>query len=70
MSGAEITVSERVKQLVSRHGSLRAAARALSIDSGYLSCLESGSKTNPSAAVLRKLGIVKIVYYMLKEPKP
>ena len=69
MTAAEITVSERVKQLVSRHGSRRAAARALGIDSGYLSCLESGNKTNPSAAVLRKLGLIKIVYYMRKEPK-
>jgi hypothetical protein len=46
-----------INRAVKRHGSLRAAARALRIDAGYLSRLRVGFKAQPSAAVLRKLGL-------------
>lgn len=45
------------------HGSLRAAAKALGIDPGYLSRLKSGEKINPSAEVLKVLGLERITYY-------
>jgi hypothetical protein len=54
-------IPQRISQLVDRHGSLRAAARAISLDVGYLSRLKSGEKYNPSARVLKKLGIKKVV---------
>ena len=48
-------VREAIIKAQNRHGGLRAAARALKIDVGYLLCLKTGKKTNPSDAVLRKL---------------
>lgn len=54
--------------MVARHGSYRAAARALQIDAGYLVRLRSGVKTEPSATILRKLGLRRIVTYKSTEP--
>ena len=45
------------------HGSLRAAAKALGIDPGYLSRLKSGEKINPSAEILKALGLERITYF-------
>ncbi len=45
------------------HGSLRAAAKALGIDHGYLYRLKSGEKINPGADVLKALGLERITYY-------
>ena len=55
-----------VRQLEIEHGGLRAAARALAIDVGYLKRLRDGEKTNPSAATLTKLGLTKEVVYVLQ----
>ena len=52
---------DRIIELERQHGSLRAAARVLQIDPAYLLRLRDGEKTNPSAAVLRKLKLMKIV---------
>ena len=50
-----------IAELVDKHGSVRAAARVLQVDSSYLHCLLHGKKNNPSAALLRKLGVRRIV---------
>lgn len=54
----------RLKELEKQHGSMRAAARVLKIDHGYLSRLKDGSKMNPSDAVLRKLGLRRVVQFI------
>ena len=61
---SEISVHNRIAELVRPHGSLQAVARVMKIDCGYLSRLSNGEKTAPGERVLRKLGLVKrIVYY-------
>jgi transcriptional regulator with XRE-family HTH domain len=58
-----MTISQRIDELVVRHGSLRAVARVLRMDAGYLSRLRSGEKENPDKGTLKKLGLKKIVTY-------
>lgn len=58
-----MTLKERITHLVELFGSLRAAADALEIDVGYLSRLSSGTQANPSADVLKKLDLRKVVTY-------
>jgi hypothetical protein len=54
----------RIQELAKQHGSLRAAARVLEIDHAYLHRLQQGDKTEPSTAVLRKLGLRRVVTYV------
>ena len=54
----------RIQELSKQHGSLRAAARVLEIDPGYLSRLQDGGKTEPSDEILRKLGLRRVVKYI------
>jgi hypothetical protein len=54
----------RIRELEEQHGGLRAAARVLRCDAAYLMRLRDGDKTNPSAAMLRKLGLKKVVTYV------
>lgn len=54
----------RIQNLAKQHGSLRAAARVLDIDHAYLSRLQDGLKLEPSDAVLRKLGLKRVVFYI------
>ncbi len=63
-------LKERINQLVSLHGSLRAVARATEIDVGYLSRLRSGVKVNPPPIhTLRRLGLRRVVTYeLLSQP--
>jgi AraC-like DNA-binding protein len=56
-------VRERIGQLIHRHGSLRACARALQIDHDYLSRLFSGEKRNPDDVLLRAMGLRRVVRY-------
>jgi hypothetical protein len=56
-------IQQAVKALVEKHGGLRAAARAVNISAAYLSRLGNSEKENPSAPVLRKLGLEKHVTY-------
>lgn len=64
-----MTLQERVDELVAKHGSLRAVSRVTEIDVGYLSRLCSGGKMNPGAAILRRLGLRRVVSYeYLKTP--
>jgi hypothetical protein len=48
-----------------QHGGLRAAATAIGLDAAYLARLRSGHKTNPSDAALAKMGIRKVVKYVV-----
>ena len=52
-----------IKKIVKQHGSIRAAARVLDIDHGYLSRLQSGEKNEPSDDLLRKLWLRRVVTY-------
>jgi hypothetical protein len=55
---------ERIDDLAEKHGSLRAAARVLQVDPGYLSRLRAGEKEWPSDELLRKLKLRRIVLYV------
>lgn len=57
----------RIKELVAEHDGLRAAARYLKCDPSYLLRLHDGEKTNPSEAILKKLGLKKVVIYVRTE---
>lgn len=61
-----MTLPERIAELIEQHGSARAVSRVLRIDAGYLSRLANGEKKDPGSAVLRKLGLVKVVTYQRK----
>jgi hypothetical protein len=64
-----MTLQERIDQLVTQHGSLRAVARMTQIDAGYLSRLRAGKKVSPEKNKLRRLGLRRVVSYeMLKTP--
>lgn len=52
------------------HGSLRAAAKALGIDAGYLSRLKSGEKINPGDDVLAALGLERVTMYRAMPASP
>lgn len=54
---------DHIVALAKQHGSLRAAARVFQIDHSYLYSLSSGEKDDPSAEVLKKLGLRQIVSY-------
>ena len=56
-------LQRRIWELVDRHISMRATARVLKVDHAYLSRLASGEKENPSDALLRKLGLRRVVTY-------
>jgi transcriptional regulator with XRE-family HTH domain len=58
-----MSLQQRVKQLIAEHGTLRAAARAVSVDVSYLSRLEHGEKFNPSEDILARMGLVRVVTY-------
>lgn len=57
----------RIRDLAAKHGGIRQAARVVGIDPAYLCRLESGKKINPSDAVLRKLGLRRIISIMVKK---
>ncbi len=60
-------IARRIDALTERHGSLRAAARVLKVDAGYLSRLRDGLKTNPSDRLLKKLGIKRVVTIVFED---
>lgn len=62
-SQAVVSLAERINELAEQHGSLRAAARVLEVDAGYLSRLRSGEKDDPSAALLRKMSLRRTIVY-------
>lgn len=60
----ERDIPQRCEEFVAAYGGIRKAADALGIDHGYFSRLCSGEKQNPSAKVLRKLHLIRKVYYV------
>ena len=62
-SASEEMLASRCVCLIAKHGSVRAAARALNMDHAYLYRLKMGEKLNPSKEILRKLGLRKVIYY-------
>jgi hypothetical protein len=60
---ARMLLTGRIAELVEQHGSLRAAARVLDCDAGYLSRLQSGEKVNPEDWLLRRMKLRRIVSY-------
>ena len=63
-------LARRIQALVSRHGSLRAAARVLEIDHAYLWRLQQGVKLEPGDDVLRKLGLRRVITYIDRRSTP
>ena len=61
----EITLQQRIADLVNHYGGLRKTARALKIDAAYLYRLKNGLKKNPSAWVVFKLGLKRSMVYKL-----
>lgn len=61
------TLQHRITVLESQHGSLRAAARVLQCDPGYLLRLRDGEKDNPSDKLLRRMGLKRVTTYVLVE---
>lgn len=58
-----MTLSERIGELAYKHGSLRAAARVLQVDAGYLTRLADGSKARPGKELLRRMGLRQVIVY-------
>lgn len=63
VDAAEVTLQSRIAELVEQHGSLRAAARVMEIDAGYLSRLASGEKSDPGETLLRRMGLKQNITY-------
>jgi transcriptional regulator with XRE-family HTH domain len=64
-----MTLEERIAELVNQHGSLRALARVMGCSPPYICRLRAGVTKNPGPAVLRKLGLRRVVTYeRLKRP--
>jgi hypothetical protein len=68
MNHETVSIDQRIADLVKRHGSLRKAGRVVGLTGQYLYRLQVGEKTNPSEAVLRKLGLRRVVAYVLRRP--
>ena len=58
-------IDERIDELMSQYGGLRAAALAIDVDVGYLSKLRAGKKTKPSSNTLKKLGLKEEITYVI-----
>lgn len=65
-----LPIAMAIEAAEEEHGSLRAAAKALSIDPGYMSRLKNGEKTNPSDDVLAALGLERITMYRAITKQP
>lgn len=63
-----MNIQTAVKAIVAKHGGVRVAARAIGVNYAYLSRLQTGAKCNPTDAVLRKLGLRKVVSYETIKP--
>lgn len=58
-----LQLAQRITELCDQHGSLRAAARVLDVDPGYLSRIGSGESKNPGETLLRRMGLREITTY-------
>lgn len=54
-------IAQRIKELEEKHGGLSVVARVINVDKAYLWRLKKGQKSNPSAKLLKKLGLKRIV---------
>jgi hypothetical protein len=54
-------LKQRILEFEKKHGGLRAAARVLDIDPGYLLRLRDGEKNNPSSVILKKLKLRRVI---------
>lgn len=63
-----VTIGQRTEELILQHGGYRAAARVLQIDPAYFWRLHAGEKSNPTDAMLRKLGLKKVTLYTKAKP--
>lgn len=63
-----MTLAERIAELEDQHGSLRAVARVIQIDPGYLSRLKAGEKFRPSKLYLTRLGVRAVLTYERLKP--
>ena len=56
-------LQQRIAELAERHGSIRAAARVLSVDHAYLYRLSTGEKCDPGEDLLCKLQLRRVVSF-------
>ncbi len=63
-----MTLPKRIAELAQQHGTLRAAARVIDIDAGYLSRLTSGEKVRPGKEFLRRMGLRAVTVYERTKP--
>lgn len=64
-----MTLADRIAELIAQHGTLRATARVLDCDPGYLSRLQSCQKDNPEDWLLRRMNLRRVVTYERIEQK-
>lgn len=57
-------VAWQICERITKYGGLRAAARVLGVDAGYLSKLRDGKKRDPGSRLLKKLGLRAEVRYV------
>ena len=62
-----ITIPQRIKQLEIRYGGASECCRYYGIDKGYWSRLAKGEKFTPGEAILKKLGLFRVITYSLTE---
>lgn len=55
-------LDESIRNLLKKHGSYRAAGKAIGTDHAYLFKILAGTK-EPSAAMAAKLGLIRVVTY-------
>ena len=55
-------ITDAVERLVSQHGGLNKAARAIGIDAPHLCRIRTGKLVNLSAKTLAKLGLKRKIY--------
>ena len=63
-------LQERIAEKVKQHGSFRAAGAVLGFDHTYLYRLAKGRVSEPGDALLRKLGLRRVVTYVDKKEQP
>jgi hypothetical protein len=56
-------LTQAVDRIIAKHGGLRKAAKAINVNFAYLWRLSKGKKSNPSARILRKLGLRRRVEF-------
>lgn len=57
------TLDEAVREVVARHGGVRAAERATGVDKSFISRLMNGRKVHPSADTLKALRLRSVPLY-------